>query len=728
MKTLKMNKFKKWSAGVCMLLALLVTFSACKKDKQENGGGTNVEAKVTSYYPNSGKAGTLVTVEGQGFGTSINNYSATVSGKNADVISVTDKAVVLRIPADGITGKISLKAGSKTFDVGTYTYQDLSVKDVSPANGPAGSQIRIIGEGFSSTTTPAAVLINNVAALVVSVSDTLIVAEVPKDAGFGPISVKVDGKEAAGRNFTYQAITTMKPLTGGANTRVVLTGIGFESVAANNKVDFNGKTAAVVEGTDKQLVVLAPDGVATGPLSVTINGQKITGQTFTVVGKPVINTVSPLSGPKGTQMTIQGDIFSTVLDENKVYINNVEVPVKSVTATAITLTIPGGTGSGNIRVVVNDQATTGPAFKDQTLGIASLTPDNGLAGTTVTITGTGFSTNASENKVYFNNVLTSVKSATETQLVVDAPVNLSTGIVKVAVGGLETTSPQIFKRAGVVTLAGGPTTSVFGRLQGIAVDSHDNVYATDAGTGLVKKITPGGTITNLQANGTDIHFSSPNGIYIDSQDNIYVADQGASQVRKITPSGQNTVFTGGFQPGKITMDAAGNMYVGLAGFGAGMNKVTPTGSYTKVNGPVWLASRPAVDAAGTIYYSDNGLDGGTGIHRTIPGVSTTLFAGQYSSGGYADGIGRAAMFDGVWGLVYNSENQLVVGERNNRAIRLVNPATAAVTTILKASYGFTDGTLAEAKFATIEDLAIGKDGSLYVLDGANNAIRKVILK
>ncbi|MBE9586220.1 IPT/TIG domain-containing protein [Mucilaginibacter sp. JRF] len=721
-----MNKIKKWSAGICMLLALLVTFNACKKDDKEKGAGANIEAKVTGYYPNSGKAGTLVTVEGEGFGTSLNDYSATVSGNNADVISVTANAVVVRIP-DGTTGKIVLKAGSKTFEVGSYTYQDLSVKDIFPANGPAGAQIRISGEGFASVSNPASVLINNVSALVVSVADTLIVAEVPQNAGFGPVTVKVDGKEAQGRNFTYQEISNMKPLSGGANTRVVLNGVGFETALANNKVDFNGKAATVVEGNDKQLVVLAPADVTTGPLSVTINGQKITGQRFTVVGKPVIGIVSPLSGPKGTEMTIQGDVFSAVADENKVFINNVEVPLNSVTATQITLTIPGGTGSGNIRVVVNDQATTGPAFKDQTLGIKSLTPDNGLAGTSVTITGTGFSTTASDNKVYFNDVLTTVKSSTETQLVVDAPANLSTGIVKVATNGLETTSPQPFKRAGIITIAGGPSNPI-GSIQGIAVDSHDNVYVTNTTDGTVNKITPAGVVSKLQANGADVHFSFPNGIYIDGQDNIYVADQNASQIRKITPSGQNVAFTGGFQPAKMSMDASGNMYVGIAGFGAGMNKVTPLGNYTKVAGPSWPSSRPAIDAAGNVFYSDNILDGGTGIQKISVGGGMAIIAGAHSEGGLADGIGRSARFNGITGLVFTSDNQLVVADRNNRAIRLVNPQNGATTTLFATGYGFADGTFANAKFASIDDIAVGKDGSIYVIDGSNGAVRKIILK
>lgn len=706
-----------------MLLALLVTFNACKKDKEE--GSPKIEPRVTGYYPNSGKAGTLVTIEGEGFGTSIGDYSAAINGKSADVISVTANSVVVRVP-DGATGNLTLKAGNKPFEVGIYTYQDLSVKNVFPANGPAGAQIRITGEGFSSVNKPAAVLINNVPALVVSIADTLIVAEVPNDAGFGPITVKVDGKEASGRNFTYQAINTMKPLTGGVNTRVVLTGVGFETTLANNKVDFNGKTGTVVEATDKQLIVLAPAGVASGPLSITINGQKITGQTFTVVGSPVIGTVSPLSGPKGTEMTIQGDAFSTVLDENKVFINNVQVPIKSVTPTQIKLTIPGGTGSGNVRVVVNDQATNGPAFKDQTLGIIAISPDNGLAGSTVTITGTGFSATPSENKVFFNGVQASVKTATESTLVLDAPANVTTGAVKVIVDNVEATSPQPFRRAGVITVSN----AIDPLAQAIAIDSHDNIYVSNPADGKVKKITPAGVVTNLQANGIDIQFTYPRGITIDSHDNIYVADQNASQIRKITPSGQNTVVTSGFQPSYINFDNAGNIYAAVNGFAAGMKKVFPAGNYSTVNGPNWVGTKPVFDATGNMYFSDQNLDAGNGVEvlRAIDGRTQIFVGGAYDDAGFVDGTGRGAKFYGITSMTLSKPNELTVTDNLNRAIRLVNISTGAVTTLAKFTNGFADGTLATAKFVSLTDLAIGKDGSIYVLDAGNNAIRKIFLQ
>ncbi len=722
-----MKAYNKWLFPVSLLLLSVAALmaSGCKKDDKVS----EIPVQIRSYYPNSGQAGTLVTIEGEGFLSNIDQYKASIAGTAAEVISATANAVVVRMPADGKTGELSVAIRDKFYKIGSYTYQALSVTRVFPNNGTTGSQIRISGTGFSSIKGPATVSVNSKDALIVSASDTLIVAEIPVDAGTGPVVVKVDGMEAKGQDFKFQLVTGIKPLTGGANTRVTISGSGFETTTTGNMVDFNGKSATVVSATETELVVLAPEAVVTGPLSVNINGQKITGPAFTVVGKPVISVVSPLSGPQGAVMTITGDIFSTVPDENKVFINGVEVPVQSVAKTELKLTLPGGTGSGIVKVVVNDQATEGPQFKDQTLGIAALTPDNGLAGTTVTITGTGFSTVPSENVVYFNGILAPVTAATETSLVLDAPANLSTGDVKVAANGLEAIAPVPFKRAGVITLAGGPASNVLGSFaSAIAVDSHGNVYVADRNNMVVKKITPDGLVSVLQANGADIVFGMPVGIVIDKQDNIYVTDQTNNQVRKITPAGQNLLHSSGFAPGHMMIDEAGNLYVNINGFAAGMNKVNIAGGYSRVAGPNWPMGRGAVDAAGNLYYPDQNGNGNNGLDIASVTGGTRNFVGGYYDAALVDGVGRSARFNGISSVVLSKPDELLVADAFNYAIRKVEISTATVSTMIRFTGGFADGTLATAKFNSMTDIAISKDGSIYILDATNKAVRKIFLQ
>lgn len=67
--------------------------------------------------------------------------------------------------------------------------------------------------------------------------------------------------------------------------------------------------------------------------------------------------------------------------------------------------------------------------------ITEITPNSGLVGTEVTITGTNFSSTSNQNEVSFNGINATIKSASTTQLVVNVPDNASTGPVSVKVDG-----------------------------------------------------------------------------------------------------------------------------------------------------------------------------------------------------------------------------------------------------------------------------------------------------
>lgn len=738
-----MSYHKKMSSGVrivlCLLSLSIMMFGACKKDKDE---AVSVPLSVSSYYPNSGNKNTLVTVEGAGFGTDAAEVSATFGGASADVVSVMPTAIVLRAPASGKTGSISLKVGSETVTVGNYTYQELSVQTITPVNGAAGTHIRITGAGFSSTAGPAEVFVNGKPALVVSASDNLLVAEVPVDAGTGPVSVKVNGAQASGQTFKFQVISGIKPASGGKGTRVKISGGGFDEVKEGNFVDFNGKQALVTEVAADYLMVVAPDDVQTGPVSVTINKQKATGPVFTVVPMPIISSVTPLSGPAGTVMTINGQNFSTFVDENKVTING--KPAVGLTATPfkITLTIPGGSGDGKIVLNVNDQIVQGPDFKDQTLGIATMSPDNGLAGTQVTITGTGFNTNAGANIVTFNGVNAQVVSATATSLVVITPPTLTSGPVKIVNAGQTATSPVNFNRAGVMTFVGGPNSTAINireRGTSITIDSHNNLFMIDYLAQCIRKITPDGTVSifagsaNRQAgnqNGTgtaaSFSFSFNSGITIDKQDNMYVSDGVNNTIRKITPAAVVSTYAVNLnQPGRLTIDDNGILYVQTS---YSLTRVDKAGVRTNMPG-----FNGATDAATPViigsylYHSD-----AEGLYINRYDVDNrTLERGWAGNGnfGNSDGPKNQAMIASPLGLVTDGQGNIYFSDGLFGTTRKVNLTLNEVSTVSKQTVrGYKDGALNEAQFWNRSDMVIDKDGNIYIVDQQNNAIRKMFLK
>ncbi|UCJ05716.1 IPT/TIG domain-containing protein [Chitinophaga pendula] len=715
------------NTALCCLLAFAALWQSCKKESKD----VQIPLKVEQYFPNSGKAGTLVTIKGTGLPTDRNNVKVYFGSQQATLVSTQEQKLIVQAPVEGTTGAVTIRVGDQTTEVGNYTYQSLSVRDALPANGPAGASIRIVGEGFSSLKQPAVVTINGKTASIVSASDTAIVAEIPQDAGNGPIVVEVEGKTSTGPNFRYQSITTAQPLTGGTGTRVVIKGQGFESLAAQNKVTFNGLAAIVEEASAEQLIVIAPPQLKTGVLAVTINGQQITGPTFTVVPPPVIVAVTPLSGPAGTRMTIDGLNFSTNITENVVTLNNKPIPVKTASGHALTLEIPAGIGSGELKLAVNGQEVAGPAFKEQTLGISSILPDNGLAGSEITIKGTGFSNVPTENIVTFNGLTATVTSVNTngTELMVKVPAGVTTGNITVTRGPLKAESPERFRRAGVTTLAGGPGDPLItAATSSIVVDTKGNVYVN--GYFHIVKITPQGNTSLFAGNiqqpgatngtGTAARFKSIKGLTIDENDNLYISDD--YTIRKITPAAVVSNYaTLSVQMNNICLDKQYNLY-GTSGHG-GITKLYPSGETEKVvYNLVNDKCRPAVDTKGTLYYSPDMFDS-----RIVRVPSTIMFTMM----GYQDGLlSNAAMMDGTVALQFDTKGRLFIMDPKNYAIRMVDFAAARVSSPMKLANnrGFADGSFTEAMIGSVTDMAIDNQGVIYLLDASNQAVRKVFVQ
>ena len=717
-----MKKYLSLLAVCCILVA------ACRK----NNNNEVVPLNVKTFWPNSGNAGTIVTLQGQGL-----NKEVTVSfnGTDAKVIDARDSVLIVLAPEQGSTGTLIVKAGERKVELGTYTYQALSLHSVSPANGPAGTNIAIHGAGFSSLDGPATVTVNGKAAMITSAADTLLVAAVPVGAGSGKIAVTVNGKEVNGPDFIFQHISAIKPVKGGAGTQVAITGEGFNASAAGNTVTFNGKAATVVSATDNKLIVTAPEGVATGAVAVSINGQKTIGNVFTVVPKPVIKIVAPLSAPAGALINISGDYFSSQADEVSVSFNGQPAVVTSTADKQMTVKVPTGAGSGKMQVTVNGQLADGPLFKEQSLGVQQLIPDNGLAGTAVMIKGMGFSANAGDNVVTFNGMAIPVTAATDTTLRVVMPVGITTGAMEVKVGSLAATGP-VFKRAGVMTIAGGPNSSDFAYPAALAVDRSGNAFVTDGN--VVKKVTPDGKVTlfagkadgssgNTNGAGTDAAFNLLTNITIDAQDNLYVVEQLNKALRKITPAGVvTTVAKFAFTPIGVGIDKNGGLYIGAQYGGvlkidaAGNTNVIARNSYETPMGSI------AIDNAGSIFYVG---DNDQLVFKVADANKTTYAGSQY---GYNDGPLRSAGFSVLTGVVSDPAAGVLYVADNNAIRMLTDDAVITVAGwkggTTPPSGGYVDGTLNQAAFSNISSLFIDREGDVYIMERFNKAVRKIFFK
>ena len=492
----------------------------------------------------------------------------------------------------------------------------------------------------------------------------------------------------------------------------------------------------------------------------------------------VISSILPSDGAAGTDVSISGSGFGGDLSKVSVFFNNVEGTAYNVIDTRIEATVPVGASTGPTKVVVDGVEKTGPVFtflEEAAIIISSIAPTSGAAGTQVTVTGTGFGTNASLVQVLFNGIVGELVSVTDAQIIVTAPAGATTGLIKVVVGGVEKegttfsyeTAPAPAPTEVVSTLAGSGvegdadgagTAAQFSFPSGVAADASGNVYVADRDNHKIKKITPDGVVSTLAGNGTfgdvdgtgtDAQFFGPEGVAVDTDGNVYVADKNNHKIRKITPAGAVSTLAGSGtlgsnegigtaaqfnEPQGVAVDTDGNVYVADYG-GHKIRKITPDGVVSTLAGSGTQGEADgsgtaaqfrspqdvAVDASGNVYVADLQNEK---IRKITPdGVVSTL-AGSGTRGA-VEGIGTAAQFDGPAGVAVDASGNVYVAETRNTKIRKITPAGAVSTLAGSGARGAAEGVGTAAQFDRPQGVAVDANGNVYVADFFNHKIRKI---
>jgi GH35 family endo-1,4-beta-xylanase len=250
---------------------------------------------------------------------------------------------------------------------------------------------------------------------------------------------------------------------------------------------------------------------------------------------------------------------------------------------------------------------------------------------------------------------------------------------------------------------------------GIAIGAGGMIIVADAGNSALRTLDAAAVAGNLAGSpgrpaftdgtGTGAFFRNPVGVVSDTAGNIYVADTGNHVIRRVSPTGETTTIAGAPQaPGK----ADGK------------------GSVATFTGPTGIALSGA-----NLYIAD------TGNHtiRLITDIwgerTVATIAGKAGTSGAADGAAVAtARFRSPAGLAVDGD-ALYVADTGNSTVREItlNAAGAAdrVDTLAGTPGlpGFLDGEAGDALLNEPKDVAVGPDGSLYIADTGNGAIRKI---
>ena len=311
-----------------------------------------------------------------------------------------------------------------------------TITNINPTSGSAGQVVTITGTGFVDPITAMSAVTaiefgafngnqnRTPAPTFTVVSDIRIDVTVPRPTGSqiadGPILVSATTGDALSPvGFDYQTrptITSVAPITGTDNTPVIIRGTNLAEVTS---VTFGGVQVGIdgtVDPAGTQLTVRPvasgnsrPEGVvAVNVVGFGANGTSQATETapapnnFNFDYVPEITSISPMSGPDGTQVTITGTGFTannptagasyTVLFGGKA-----ATGIIRVNSTTIRATVAGGNdGDVTVSFTGKDAAGVDKAETDTLANAFNLLPlitassvSIGRTGTSVTLTGTG---------------------------------------------------------------------------------------------------------------------------------------------------------------------------------------------------------------------------------------------------------------------------------------------------------------------------------------------------
>ncbi len=363
---------------------------------------------VSNISPSAGPltGNTLVTLTGTGF---VPGSTVTFGGVPATGVTVVSAGTITALSPAG-TGAVGVtvttpSGTSAIVAADLFNYEVAPVvSGISPASGPigGGTLVTITGTGFTGATA-----VDFGASPVTSVtvsSGSSITAVSPAGTGTVNVTVITPGGTSAtstADQFSYAtapSVLFVIPKFGPAagNTLVTISGTGFTGATA---VDFGTVAATnLFAVSDSMITVESPPGTGTVDVTVTTPGGKsATSPSDEFAYAPTVSSISPSAGPLtgNTLVTLTGTGFvpGATVAFGGVAATNVTV----VSATTITALSPAGTGA--VGVTVTTPSGTSATLPADVFTYAAVPVVSGISpaagpvggGTTVTITGTGFS-------------------------------------------------------------------------------------------------------------------------------------------------------------------------------------------------------------------------------------------------------------------------------------------------------------------------------------------------
>ena len=351
--------------------------------------GANAPPTISSFTPESGTTGTVVSITGTNFTT-----SATVmfGGVTAASVRVISSAELQAVVADGATGSVQVATVYGSVESQQrFTYLlPPTITDFAPSSAGAGGRVVIQGTNFS---TPAEVFFGGVSASSVSVETAgQITATVSAGGTSGALTVRTrSGSATAPQEFSFEGAPTITGFVERAVTTGASLSIRGTNLLKTRDVRVGGIAAEILDTTAKQLRVRVPAGIVSSPVSVSLAtpfGETTSSVLIPITERAALISFSPAVGFAGTPVVLSGAGFLgattvTIAGVSALFTIDSDSRISAVAGAVRSrgkVVVQGSTGRAES---ANDFAPPAPV-------LTSFVPRAATSGTAVILTGMNF--------------------------------------------------------------------------------------------------------------------------------------------------------------------------------------------------------------------------------------------------------------------------------------------------------------------------------------------------